>query len=505
MISGGSGGPYRTSDTDMTMAAHPTEAELPRVSSGIGGLDKILRGGFFEGGIYIIQGDPGSGKTILANQICFAHLQQGGGAVYATLLSESHARLLQQMRTLSFFDEAALPDRMVYVSALNALEDKGLAGLLDMLRREILARKASVLILDGFLAVEESSATEREFKKFVHELQSHAISAGCTVFLLTNGANRPARPERTMVDGILMLSRRDVGARSEREFEVLKLRASSYLEGRHSFEITEDGLVFYPRLESFYARPSRELAFNAQRVPSGVASLDNLLTAGIQSGSTTVAFGAPGIGKTTLGVHWVTADAPEEPAVFFGFFESPGRLLHKADSLGLPLRAKVAAGHAEIVWQPATEHSFDALGERLLDALDRTGAKRVAIDGLGGFMASTPSPERMSRYFAALSNELRARNVTTLFTAESRQVIASPVELPIDNISSLVENLLFLRFVEIQAEVHRLVSIVKMRDGDFDPTLREFRITDSGLQVLKHRFDADALLTGIAQQNDAGG
>src|SRR6201991_2898776 len=128
-------------------------SESDRFSTGIPGLDTILGGGVFEGGIYIIQGAPGAGKTILGNQICFAHAAQDRHALYITLLAESHARMIRHMRRLAFFDGAPIPDRLSSVGACKTLEDDGLRGLLEVVRREVRTRKASVLVLDGLITV----------------------------------------------------------------------------------------------------------------------------------------------------------------------------------------------------------------------------------------------------------------------------------------------------------------------------------------------------------------
>src|SRR5437868_12486721 len=130
-------------DTDQT-----SPPMLERVPSGVPGLDTILCGGFLRGGIFIIQGSPGAGKTILGNQICFHHVAAGGRALYATVLAENHARMLLHIGQLGFFEEAIIPDRLYYISAFRVLEQEGLPAVLHLLRREVQVRGASLLVLD---------------------------------------------------------------------------------------------------------------------------------------------------------------------------------------------------------------------------------------------------------------------------------------------------------------------------------------------------------------------
>ena len=157
-------------------------AGIPRrladTPTGVPGLDVVLQGGFLSGGVYIVQGSPGAGKTILANQICFYHASQGGRALYSTVLAESHDRLLQHIASLRFVDTRVIPESLRYVSAFRELEEQGLAGLINLLRREVLRQQVSLLVLDGWLAVSDGKPSDISLRKFVHELQVFAASEG---------------------------------------------------------------------------------------------------------------------------------------------------------------------------------------------------------------------------------------------------------------------------------------------------------------------------------------
>jgi circadian clock protein KaiC len=473
---------------------------LARVSSGITGLDNILRGGFLEGGVYIIQGSPGAGKTVLANEICFRHAASGGRAAYVTLLAEAHTRLLQHLRPMSFFDESVIPKSLYYVSAFHTLEGDGLKGLIDVLRREIKGQRANLLVVDGLVAAQESSPTDREFKKFIHELQAHAAASGCTVLLLTSGGLRTISAEHTMVDGVLELEDQLFEFRSERSLLVRKFRGSGFLRGRHSFRITDDGVTFFPRIEAAYASASRADVLSDAKIEMGIAGFDRMLLGGLPAGTTTGLIGASGIGKTTIGLHYLSVSSAKEPGLWFGFFETPQRLCLKARHLGLHVGEAVDRGDVELMWQPQRENVLDELAHRLLEAVRRRGVKRLFIDGLGGFLESATSPQRISRFFSCLTNELRALGATTIFTMEVPEIVGPVVKVPATGLSALLENLIFLRFVERGSSLHRLVSVHKVRDSGHDPCLREFFITDRGVHAGEVFSGVEGVTTGVARE-----
>lgn len=478
----------------MTMPSS-TLTTLQRLSSGVPGLDQVLGGGFFQAGVYIVHGLPGSGKTILANQLCYHQAEQGGRAVYVTLLAESHSRMLQHIHTLSFFDETAIPERVSYLSAFNVLEADGLKGLMTVLRQEMRSLAANVLVLDGLVAAAEAAPTDRDLKKFIHELQTSAVFHGCTVFLLTSGTPQRISAEHTMVDGILELEERLYEARSERAIQVRKFRGAASLRGKHPLRITDAGLQVFPRIESMFAKPP-EPQEEPGVLSTGIATLDAMIEGGGLPGcSASVVVGSTGTGKTTMGLHFLSRSSTEEPGLLFGFFESPGRLRAKGRKMGLNIDALEASGALHLMWTSQGEHVLDEMGHRLLDAVQRLSIKRVVIDGLSGFFESAVHPERITRYFSCLANELRRRGATVLMTLETRDVVGSLVSLPY-GVSGFVDNLFFLRFVEDQGHVKRLLTVTKMRDTQFELGLHAFHIGHQGMLIAGlHTANGDVIPT----------
>jgi circadian clock protein KaiC len=469
-----------------------------RISTGIAGLDAVLHGGLLRRGVYMVQGKPGGGKTILANQLCFHHVAQGGRVVYATLLTEAHERMLFNLGRLAFFDASRVPEQLTYVSAYSTLEEGGLKGLTELLRRETRARKATVLVVDGLVAVSQTASSEQEFKKFIHELQIQATLLGCTLLLLTTAGADVVGPEHTMVDGVLEVSDHRLGRSLERELEVKKFRGSAYVRGAHTFQITDAGIVLYPRLEGMLWDPSPADPCKTERLSTGLEGLDRMTNGGLRCATSSLLFGNTGVGKTTLGLHFLDRSSPEEPGLHFGFYEPPPRLMFKAHSLGLDLESKCKQGVLDILWHPPTERLLDALGHKLLANVRERGVKRLFVDGIDGFIQAAAHPERIYHFLAALTHELRTLGVTTVYTAELHDLFASEVRLPMQGISSLLENIFLLRFVEHQARIARLFSVVKLRDSDYDHTMRELHIApgrtrlgqplDSGSSVVRSKL-----------------
>ncbi|MFP2960372.1 RAD55 family ATPase [Myxococcus sp. 1LA] len=469
-----------------------------RISTGIPGLDTVLHGGFRKARTYMLMGLPGSGKTIFANQVCFHHAKRHGGRVlYLTLLAESHTELVGNLSSLSYFDPTLLPNAITYLSAFTVLEQGGLDALAELIRKETKNHQATLLVLDGLVAAEEVAPSQQAIKKFIHGLQVVTGLMGCTTLILTTGRGQGLRAEHTMVDGLILLRQRMFGARAVRELFVRKFRGSAYLLGKHSFDITQDGIVIYPRLEALAESGPPPGPPLEAKCALGVPGMDAMLAGGVPLGSTTILLGPSGSGKTLLGLNFLAEGARRGERVhYFAFYDSPERMVAQAAGIGLDLKPFIDQGNFEVSFRPPTENLLDKLGVQLLDIIRTHGVRRLFLDGYDALRRAAIRMPRVSRFLAALVNECRMRGVTLLYSVESTSLFGPDVALPMKGISMVAENILFLRQAELNGQLRRVIAVVKLRNSPHDMALRELRITPSGMEVRDTFTDVESMMTG---------
>ena len=475
-----------------------TEAKDERVATGVEGLDRILGGGLVRNSIFMLCGRPGAGKTILSNQVAFAHARAGGSVVYATLLAETHGRMISQLSPLSFFDKALIGSKLKYLSAYEAITEGGLDALLKLVQSMVRDQRASLLVLDGMVTAEGLARSPVEYKKFISSLQTWVAMVECTVLFVTSGGlTADVAPEHTMVDGIIELSSERFRMRNLRTISVNKMRGAAFLEGQHSYLITDDGLRVFPRLEAVLDVGRRPPA--SRRVATGVPGLDDVLKGGIVSESTTLLLGSSGAGKTVLGLQFLTEGARRgEKCLYFGFYEPPSQLIAKADRLGFDFSSLIDGGNLFVKWFRPAEIQIDALVHSLLEIVRERKVERLFIDGFVGFR-STSINERISSVFSAVSDELVAHGVTTVISDETRELFVQEIEVPTPNVSAIFHNILFVRHVEVGAELLRLLSVMKTRDSDADRRLWRYEIEDGGARVIApFQTMGDTLIGGHA-------
>ncbi|HEU4576609.1 MAG TPA: ATPase domain-containing protein [Polyangiaceae bacterium] len=457
-----------------------------RLSTGVPGLDTVLRGGLPRGSVYIVEGPPGAGKTILASQIAFHVAEQGGSASYLTLLAESHTRLLGHLRGLGFFRAEQVGRGVRYASGFKALETEGLPGLLRLTRELVTQQSTLLLVIDGLLPALEGISNQRDYRRFVHELQTLAAMTDCTVLLLTSASAAGFRPEHTMVDGILELTDEVNHLRSLRHLQVQKLRGSDPVRGRHTLSITQRGISIRPRVEAELLRlpEDAQLRPAIERAPFGLRELDDMLHGGLPERSTTMLLGPSGSGKTLLGLQFLEAGAARgELGVFFGFYERPNTLVEKAERVQLRLGDAQRRGLIEFLWEPFGEAAIDALGERLLKTVRELRPRRLFLDGIQGFQQNVDVPDRLGSVLSTIAEQLEWHEITTLYTVESEQLLGPMVRSPVRGLSAITHNILVLRHLERAEQLQRTITILKMRDSGYDPHTRELQITDVGLRL----------------------
>jgi circadian clock protein KaiC len=472
---------------------------LAQQPTGVTGLDAILRGGLPVGSAYLVAGTPGTGKTTLGNQLAYNQASDGGVAIIATLVAETHDRMLAHLAGFTFLNPDAVGSGVHYLSLVSALAAGGLDGVLNAIRDLVRRHRATLLVVDGTGLLEDVAPSTLDFRRFTAQLQVQSALLGCTTLLLTN--RRPEQTDEiaTHVDGVIHLIQEPLGARERRLLRVAKLRGVGHLTGRHEFAITENGIVVSPRLEALPI-PGMPPDHNPPpRLSMGVPGLDAMLGGGLPGRSSTLLLGNPGVGKTLTGLQFIVAGAERgERGLIAGFHESPDQLVTVAAAIGLDLGRFIQAGLVRVLWQLPVDLVPDAWAHTLLETIAAHHSTRLFVDALPDVQQHIIPQDRLTDYMAALLTLLRTAGVTSLFASELETLVGPELRLPMPHVAAALDNGLLLRRVELTSKLHRLISVIKMQGSASDPVIREFAITDAGLVVGNPFSQATALLTGSA-------
>ncbi len=458
---------------------------MTELSTGVPGLDEILGGGFPPGSAVVLAGSSGAGKTITAQQICFANATKQRKAIYYTTMSEPHSKLVQHLRPFTYFDAQALGSRVEYVhlgDLLRQARQDGLGPLVAEVVRAALDEEPAVVVIDSIKMLRDF-VDETEIRTALYDLTSR-IGHTDTVLLLvgeyTMEEINHSGAEFAMADGIVHLAYEPRVPADRNWLRVVKMRGRAIMHGRHTFRITSTGVQVFPRAEN--RRQASPLLPLTGRMPSGTAGLDELMGGGVTAGDATVVVGPSGIGKSTMALGFIAAGLDHgDHCLYITFQETPDEILQRARDFGRDLDTPYAAGRLEIQYVPIGELDLDALAARIMTALQTGSFRRVVIDSLEDLTYAAREAERFPAYKRALMASIRAAGASLLTTSESTTLGTSGQ--PWDELMFLFHNVILMRYVEFNTQIGRALNITKMRHSRHAMGLHEVRIADHGLTI----------------------
>jgi len=492
----------RKKPTKLVSAA--PKVTIHKMPTGVRGLDEILGGGIPEFSFNIIAGTPGCCKTTLAHQIIFANATIKKPAIYFTVLGEPALKMLRYQQQYSFFDASKVGKAIRFINLSDVVLGKNLDAVLDEIIQQVTTLNPSVVVVDSFRTVVRKAMadeSELEMQTFIQRLAQLLTGWQATTFLVGEYTPEEMRdnPIFTVADGLLWLSQLTERNSVVRKLQIFKLRGVASVPGLHTFHIRDSGLQAFSRTLGFDVKKDRPNR-SRRRLSTGIVELDKMMAGGILEGDSLLVAGPSGTGKSVLATQFVAAGLREkESAVMALFEERPLGYTDRADSLGLKLKAAEQKGLLEILYLRPLDLSVDQITQEILDAVQRVGAKRLVIDSLVGFeMALAPGfrddfRESLYRMIVALTGA----GVTIVTTVEVEDKFTE-INLSHYTVSFLTDDIIRMRYVEIDGQLRKVIVVIKMRGGNHSKDIREYIITEKGVMVIHpRRTDYHGLITGI--------
>ncbi|HMU30913.1 MAG TPA: gas vesicle protein GvpD [Nitrospira sp.] len=482
----------------------PTRQADSRCETGIDGLNEILGDGLPANCMYLVQGDPGSGKTTLALQFLLEGVRLGEKTLYITL-SETKEELVTVARShgwsldsISLFELSAI-DSLVRPEARTTVfhpSEVELTKVSEMLQSEIRRIQPARVVFDSLSEFRLMAETALRYRRQLINLKQELAKYNCTALLLDDRMDNSrigGDPHvLSLTHGVIEMEQLspDYG-RSRRRLRVLKMRGMKFREGYHDYSIEKGGLRVFPRILASDHRAD----FSPQAVSSGNQEFDELLGGGLDRGTTTLIMGPAGTGKSTLAMQYAAQMAQRnESSVLFAFDEIRGIVLARATAVGLDVERHINTGLIDVQQVDPAELSPGEFGMRIREAVEG-GCTLLIIDSLNGYLNAMPGEKYLVNQLHEMSAYLNQKGVVTILILAQYGLIGQ-AEAPL-NLSYLADTVVSVRFFEAAGAVRQALSVIKKRSGGHEKTIREYQlVSDGGLRIGPPLKQFQGVLTG---------